>query len=92
MEAAGSRIAMKKMQTWTFAFFSTFQHPATAGGCSFPFEPFKEGFATVATMERREWREQTPPFFFVEGEARRRGGGTIYATANLSPKYAHHEG
>ena len=63
-----------------------------------PFEPLKDGFATGttgttgATTERREWREQTPPFFLVEGEARRRGGGTIYATDNPPPKYAYLEG
>jgi hypothetical protein len=35
-------LSEKKMQTWTFAFFSTFQPSATAGGCSSPFEPVNE--------------------------------------------------
>ena len=60
-----------------------------------PFEPLKDGFATGttgATTERREWREQTPPIAFLEGEARRRGGGTIQATADPPPKYDGLEG
>jgi len=49
----------------------------------------KDGFATGttgATTERREWREQTPPIALKEGEARRRGGGTIYVTATPPPE------
>jgi hypothetical protein len=33
-----------------------------------------------------------PSYCFVEGEARRRGGGTIYAAAIPSPEYDKHEG
>ena len=47
---------------------------------------------TGATAERREWREQSHPFAFEEGEARRRGGGTIYAAAMPPPKYLSLEG
>ena len=32
-------------------------------------------------------RERTPHIFFIVGEARRRGGGTILATAKEPPKY-----
>ena len=48
------------------------------------------GFATgttEVTTERREWREQTPPFSLPVGEARRRGGGTIFAAAMPPPEY-----
>ena len=38
------------------------------------------------------WREQTPPISLPEGEARRRGGGTMNATATPPPKQAEHEG
>jgi hypothetical protein len=39
---------------------------------------------------RPEWseaerREQTQPIVLIEGEARRRGGGTIYAADNPPP-------
>ena len=37
-------------------------------------------------------REQTPPIFLVEGEARRRGGGIIQAAARPEPKYDWLEG
>jgi hypothetical protein len=39
-----------------------------------------------------ERREQTQPIVLIEGEARRRGGGTIYA-ANVPPlDYAYRDG
>ena len=63
--AAGQQdvaLFQKKMQTWTVAFFSSSQPTATAVGCSSPFEPFKDGFATGT-----EWREQTPPIFLDSG-------------------------
>ena len=66
----GCRLQEKKTQTWTFVFFSTFLPTATAVGYTPPFEPLKDGFVngtTVATTERREWREQTPPFCFGRG-------------------------
>jgi hypothetical protein len=34
---------VKKIQTWTFAFFSSSQPTATAVGCSSPFEPLITG-------------------------------------------------
>jgi hypothetical protein len=46
--AAGRRLAKKKMQTWTFAFFSTSQPMSTDMGCSSPFEPFMLGFVNGA--------------------------------------------
>jgi len=78
-----------------FAFFSSSQPTATAVGCPSPFEALMHEFATGttgATTERREWREQTPPFVLVEGKARRRGGGTIYAASNPPPNYDEPEG
>ena len=38
-------------------------------------------------MQVGRWREQTPPISLPAGEARRRGGGTIYASAKPPPKY-----
>ena len=41
--AAGRRLGEKKMQTWTFAFFSTSQPIAPEMGCASPFEPLMKG-------------------------------------------------
>jgi hypothetical protein len=65
-------LKQKKRKHGRLRFFLPLGPRPRAGGCPSPFEPLKDGFGTGAKR-----REQTPPFFFQEGEARRRGGGTM---------------
>ena len=77
------------MQTWTFAFLSSAQPAATAAGCPSPFEPLMKGLRP----ERPQGAQRANPTFVLPvGEARRRGGGTMYASTTPTPEYAMLEG
>jgi hypothetical protein len=57
--AAGGRLFRKKMQTRTFAFFSSPQPAAAAAGCPSPIEPFMKGLRS----ERPQGAERADPTF-----------------------------
>jgi hypothetical protein len=63
----------KKTQIRTFAFFSTLQPPATAGGCPSPFEPLRDGFATGT--ERSGVERANPSYVFERGKPGGEGEG-----------------
>jgi hypothetical protein len=80
----------KKRKQGRLRFFLPYDPRPRAGGCPSPFEPLMKGVRPEG-MERSGMTGESKPnlFVLVEGEARRRGGGTIYAAAKLPPDYAH---
>jgi hypothetical protein len=66
-----------------FAFFLPTSPQTQFAGCPSPFEPVKKGLRPERNEVER--KEQTPPLFLPEGEARRRGGGTKEAAGSWTP-------